>query len=71
MSLLEKAYFVQSDDKFARFFEGFFVEVDAYFDDLRMDGKGLLHSDDEAEFTNQEIQELEDFMDKHTEKGKR
>lgn len=71
LSLLEKSYFVRSDDKFQVFFDGFFEEVDAFFDNLRLDGQGLIDPNAEAEFTNEEIHELEEFMNSFSKKEKK
>jgi len=71
ISLLEKAYLVQSEEQFAMFFEGFFEEVDSYLDDLRLGGKALIDPKQEAEFSNDEIRDLEEFMNKYSKKERK
>jgi len=71
LSLLEKSYFVRSEGNFTRLFEAFFEDVDAFFDDLRIDGQGLISSSQEAELDSNDLRELEEFIDEHSKKGKK
>lgn len=62
LSLLEKAYFLQSELAFERWWEAFQEEANGY-----LDSKGMSQAQ-EAEFSWEDLKDLEEFMDK---KGKK
>ena len=64
LGLLAKSYSTQKEEEFLVFFDGFLEEVDRYLDDSRISKELLSKTSTEAEFSSEEILDLENFMDK-------
>lgn len=66
LSLMEKSYFLASEEAFGRFVEAFAAEVDAYLDNRQL---GKVNPEDPASMTWDEIRELEEAVDEMKKKG--